>query len=72
MVHLGDSVAVSEYGRLWQRVSEIRKALKSIQPTIDDNSLGGAIRSVERLDAGTRALLAEWADLELKMGSCVS
>lgn len=62
---------MSEYGRMWQQVAEIRQMLKEPVPSIDTSAtLGQATRSFGRLNGRVMACLAEWAELEKKMADC--
>jgi len=61
---------MSAYGKLWQKVSDIRAALKASRPAIDTSTLANAIRSINTLDDDARTLLGEWADLEREMAKC--
>ncbi len=54
---------MSEYGRLWQQVSDIRRTLRRMFPEADTSTLAKAQESVARADR----LLTEWADLERRM-----
>ena len=62
---------MSEYGRLWQQASDIRRALIERMPQgLPDppmNTLPEAIRQVREHVDTRHTLLAQWADLEKKM-----
>lgn len=61
---------MSEYGRLWQRVSDIRHALKRLAPALSTETLKLARASVvyQREARGPLDLLLnEWERLEVKM-----
>lgn len=73
---------MSNYGRLWQRVADIRAELKRLVSHADTDSLEKAERTcadsiITARDAWnhTRAnriedLLSAWADLERRMAQC--
>ncbi len=70
---------MSDYGRLWQKVADIRDELKRLVSHANTNTLASAQRTcadsiITARDAGdvTRAdrieyLLADWVDLERRM-----
>ena len=62
---------MSEYGRLWQRVADIRDALKRLAPNLNTDTLNAARASlVEQQEPREPmcVLLDEWQRIELKMG----
>lgn len=59
---------MSEYGRLWQRVADIRDELKQLAPGANTNTLLGAHLSTRHLsDERIERLLARWEILEREM-----
>lgn len=60
---------MSEYGRLWEEVSKIRRQIREVLPAANTNTLAQATAAVEA--AGKRDelgfLLSEWAYFERKM-----
>jgi hypothetical protein len=59
---------MSEYGRLWQRVADIRDELKQLAPSASTNTLQGARLSTRHLrDERIERLLARWEILEREM-----
>lgn len=59
---------MSEYGRLWQRVADIRDELKQLAPGVNTNTLLGARLSTRHLrDERVERLLARWEILEREM-----
>ena len=60
---------MSEYGRLWQAVSDIRDKLKRAIPGAKTGTLAEAEASVEAAGKMRELgyLLSEWADLERRM-----
>lgn len=73
---------MSNYGRLWQEVSNIRDELKKLVSHAITNTLADAERTcadalITARDAGDhhrenriRGLLSSWADLERRMARC--
>jgi hypothetical protein len=73
---------MSEYGRLWQQVWEIRAELKKLVSHAETGTLADAQRTCadailtardagdERLAARIAGLLESWADLEKRMAGC--
>jgi hypothetical protein len=69
----GATVGVmSEYGRMWQQVEEIRRMLSELMPGVDVSSLAHSIRSASRINEKVAILFAEWSELEKKMAECDS
>jgi hypothetical protein len=61
---------MSDYGRLFARVSEIRDMLKHLVPGAKVNTLGEAIREASAQDRRIQQGLSDWADLEREMAKC--
>jgi phosphoenolpyruvate-protein kinase (PTS system EI component) len=73
---------MSRYGRLWQRVSDIRDELKQLVSHATTNTLKDAEQTcsdaiITARDSGDAAraariedLLSAWADLEREMAAC--
>lgn len=59
---------MSEYGKLWSKVSEIRLELKRLVPTISTNKLAEARVTVRELNE----LVDYWDALEKEMALCDS
>lgn len=60
---------MSEYGRLWESVSEIRRKIRAALPSANTNTLREARASVEAAGKEDELsfLLAEWEYYERKM-----
>ena len=61
---------MSEYGRLWQRVADIRDELKQLAPGASTNTLRDARLGTRHLsDERIERLLARWEILEREMAA---
>ena len=60
---------MSEYGRLWQAVSDIRLRIRETLPSANTNTLAEATASVEAAEKMRELgyLLSDWAYYERKM-----
>ncbi len=60
---------MSEYGRLWQEVSDIRSRIRAALPSANTDTLEKATASIEAAGKTRelRHLLSEWASYERKM-----
>jgi hypothetical protein len=62
---------MSEYGRLWQQVSDIRDKLHRLVPGTSKseewNRLPNAVAAVAEHTRALHELLRQWAELEAKM-----
>ena len=67
-----DDVRMSEYGRLWEEVSTIRRAIREAVPGANTDTLAQAEASVAALGKTNEVgvLLRRWARLEQKMALC--
>jgi hypothetical protein len=73
---------MSDYGKLWAEVAEIRHRLKSWLPDMPTNTLADAqafaltmseaTDADKRLKSGVESSLQSWAELEKEMKSCDS
>ena len=68
---------MSDYGKLWAEVSEIRQALKVLVPAISTNSLTEArpaaevnVRELRTQADRVERLMRRWESLEAAMARC--
>ena len=63
---------MSDYGKLWEEVAAVRKAIKAFAPNINTDSLPAAIDSAKRHTKQLEVWLNEWQDIEEEMKKCDS
>ncbi len=64
---------MSNYGKLWERASDVRAELKTLMPDLPTNRLTDAAAYLKgRVDITQRIgqLMVSWARLERQMESC--
>lgn len=61
---------MSDYGKLFQEVSDVRQNLKRLIPGASVNMLGEAIREAAAQNRLIQQELSRWADLEREMAQC--
>jgi hypothetical protein len=66
---MSHDVCMSEYGRLWEEVSNIRREIRDLVPGATTNTLAEARASVEAMGKAAEVghLLEEWQRYEWKM-----
>lgn len=61
---------MSDYGKLFEQVADIRVALKRLLPDAKVDTLVGAMREAARNEATVQTHLIRWAELEREMAKC--
>lgn len=60
---------MSDYGRSWQEIKDIREQLRRLAPFMNANSLGEARDSVAKLKDRLDGLLFDWGQIERQLAN---